>query len=307
MSEHRARAELAVSARAKGSLRGSGLRVFKGHGTENDFVLVPDLDGELELTEALVRALCDRHTGVGGDGVLRVVRSANDPDAAEMADVAPFFMDYRNADGSVAEMCGNGVRVFARYLQRAGLVGNTAAVATRGGVRGVSIAVDGDVCVDMGRPQVLADGPVVTAANSAVGVRSVAIHLPNPHVVVSVSDIAALHALDLSRAPAVDAPLPNGQNVEFVVRLGPEHIVMRVHERGVGETRSCGTGICAAVVATLLAEGRSGGDDRDWQVDVLGGSCTVRWQAEGSVLLSGPAVFVAEVELDAEWLAAVAQ
>jgi diaminopimelate epimerase len=153
----------------------------------------------------------------------------------------------------------------------------------------------------------LPDRPLVTAANSAVGARSLALQLPNPHVVVAVADIAALRALDLSRPPAVHPSLPNGQNVEFVVRLGPEHLVMRVHERGVGETRSCGTGICAAVVATMSADGHTGGNDRVWRVDVPGGSCTVRWLTDGDVLLSGPAVVVAEIELDAEWLAAVAE
>ena len=111
------------------------MRVVKGHGTGNDFVVLPDLDGRIDLSPALVRALCDRHAGVGADGVLRVVRSENDPDAKEFAPGAPFFMDYRNADGSVAEMCGNGVRVFVRYLRREGLVGERTAVATRGGVR----------------------------------------------------------------------------------------------------------------------------------------------------------------------------
>src|ERR1700742_3621328 len=113
------------------------MRVIKGHGTENDFVVWPDLDGALGLSPELVRALCDRHAGVGADGVLRVVRLALDPAAAGMAAQAPYFMDYRNADGSVAEMCGNGVRLFLRYLQWMGLAGDESAVATRGGVRRV--------------------------------------------------------------------------------------------------------------------------------------------------------------------------
>jgi len=111
------------------------LHVLKGHGTENDFVIVPDLDGALDLTPELVRALCDRRSGVGADGVLRVVRSENAPESSQMAAEAPYFMDYRNADGSVASMCGNGVRVFVRYLQAVGVVDDYAAVATRGGVK----------------------------------------------------------------------------------------------------------------------------------------------------------------------------
>ena len=140
------------------------MRALKGHGTENDFVLLPDLDGAIDLTPALVRALCDRHAGVGADGILRIARSENDPDAKELAAGAEFFMDYRNADGSIAEMCGNGVRVFVRYLQRVSLVGESAAVATRGGIVSVRSGTDGDISVQMGLPQVLADRPVATAA-----------------------------------------------------------------------------------------------------------------------------------------------
>jgi diaminopimelate epimerase len=275
------------------------VRVLKGHGTENDFVIVPDLDAALDLSPALTRALCDRHSGIGADGVLRVVRSENDRDAKEMALDAPFFMDYRNADGSVAEMCGNGIRVFMRYLQGAGLVEGTAAVATRGGIRRVVAESDGDFTVDMGHPLVLADRPVVTAAplDAASGV---ALGMPNPHVVVFV-DRDRLAALDLSRPPGVDPPGPAGQNVEFVVPIGPRRLLMRVHERGVGETRSCGTGICAAAVAAALDEG-VGADGTDWTVDVPGGTCTVTWDAASGVRLRGPAVLVGEVELADAWL-----
>jgi diaminopimelate epimerase len=278
------------------------MRVLKGHGTENDFVVVPDLDGALALTPELVQALCDRHAGLGADGVLRVVRSDNDPDGKPMAAGAEFFMDYRNADGSVAEMCGNGVRVFVRYLQRVGLVGQDAAVATRGGIKQVR-AADGRLSVDMGSPRVLADRPVVTAA-PALHRAGAAVELPNPHVVVPVESEAELAALDLSRPPSVQPErAPGGQNVEFVVRTGPRRLRMRVHERGVGETRSCGTGICAAVAATATADG-SAGDGTRWRVDVPGGWCTVVWHPDGELELAGPAEIVAEVELDAGWLAA---
>src|SRR5882757_4330723 len=243
------------------------LRVVKGHGTENDFVIVPDLDGALELTPELTRALCDRHSGIGADGVLRVVRSENARESAEMSAEAEYFMDYRNADGSVASMCGNGVRVFVRYLQAVGVVDDYAAVATRGGVKRTWLTDEGDVIVDMGKPLALADRPVATAAPSIDAVPGVAVEMPNPHVVVA-------------------------------VRVGPRHLAMRVHERGVGETRSCGTGICAAVVA---AEG-SGPDGSTWQVDVPGGTCRVTWRTDDDVYLAGPAVLVAEIDLDLDWL-----
>jgi diaminopimelate epimerase len=138
-----------------------GVLVAKGHATENDFIIVDDRDGGFELSPALVRALCDRHRGIGADGVLRVVRSENDPDGAPMAAQAPFFMDYRNADGSVAEMCGNGVRLFLRYLQSKGLVGTETAVATRGGIRRVWSEPDGLITVEMGPASILDRQPQV--------------------------------------------------------------------------------------------------------------------------------------------------
>jgi len=281
------------------------VRVVKGHGTENDFVLVPDLDGLLDLTPRLVRAVCDRHAGIGADGVLRVVRTELMPDFKEMAAEAPYFMDYRNADGSTAEMCGNGVRVFVRYLQAVRLVDHSAAVATRGGVRRTWLTDEGDVIVDMGMPLALADRPVVTAASSVDHLPGMVVEMPNPHVVVSVPDRAALDALDLTHVPLVEPSRPDGQNVEFVVRAGERHLVMRVHERGVGETRSCGTGICAVVVAAALADGAASGDGTTWRVDVPGGTCHVTWRADGSIHMTGPAVLVAEIDLDAAWLTAV--
>jgi diaminopimelate epimerase len=276
------------------------MHVLKGHGTENDFVVLPDLDGAVDLSPGLVRALCDRHAGVGADGVLRVVRSENDPDGKPMAGEAEFFMDYRNADGSVAEMCGNGVRVFLQYLIRSCLVTESAAVATRGGIVSARSGTDGDISVQMGLPLVLADRPVATAAPVSRAALA-AVRMPNPHVVVQV-DAAELEALDLTRPPLVEPSLPDGQNVEFVALLGPRHLRMRVHERGVGETRSCGTGICAAAVAAATADG-CGADGSTWRVDVPGGTCRVVWHADGGVELTGPAVIVAEVELTEDWLA----
>jgi diaminopimelate epimerase len=282
----------------------SGLRLVKGHGTENDFLVLPDLDGAVALTPALVRALCDRRAGIGADGILRLVRSENDPDAKDMALEAPFFMDYRNADGSVAEMCGNGIRVLMRYLQAASLVENHAAVATRGGIMRVQASGDGDVTVHMGRPRILADRPVVTAAHSSRAPASAALRIPNPHVVVQLSDEEALAALDLAGPPRVDPPLPDGQNVEWIVRTGPRRVRMRVWERGVGETRSCGTGICAAALAAAIDDG-SERDGTAWSVDVPGGTCSVIWQPDDGVLLTGPAVLVAQIDVEAQWLAAL--
>jgi diaminopimelate epimerase len=276
------------------------IRVVKGHATENDFIVLDDRDGDFDLSPALVRALCDRHAGIGADGVLRVVRSERDPAGAAMADAAPFFMDYRNADGSMAEMCGNGVRLFLRYLQSAGLAGDDTTVATRGGLRRVWSEPDGLITVEMGAARQLSVDPQVRTPGETHARGGVAVQVPNPHVVVGVATGIELAELDLSGPPLVDPPLPDGQNVEFVVRVGLRHLALRVHERGVGETRSCGTGICAAVVATAGAAGRDG---VAWQVDVPGGTCLVRWNPDGELLLTGPAELVGEVELSDAWLA----
>jgi len=278
----------------------TGLRWLKGHGTENDFVLLPDAP---DLPAALVAALCERHAGIGADGVLRVVPAADDPDGVAMAGAAKWFMDYRNADGSAAEMCGNGIRVFARYLLDAGLAEpGELPIATRAGVRTVWAGATGAITVDMGPPADLPYRPVVG------GIAATAVSMGNPHVVVPLPPgdrgIAELRALRLDQPPPVTPHLPGGQNVEYVVRTGPRSITLRVHERGVGETRSCGTGVCAAVVATVTAAGA--GRDEPWTVDVPGGRLSVTWTAAGQVLLTGPAVLVARGEICPDWIAAAA-
>lgn len=278
-----------------------GLPGWKGHGTENDFVLLPDLDAVISLSPGLVRALCDRHAGIGADGVLRVVRTklATEPDVRAQAGDAEFFMDYHNADGSIAQMCGNGVRVFARYLRQARLIDGATRIATRGGTRSVSFDA-ASISVDMGPAVIRSETPIVRVAGLDGEFSSVAIDLPNPHVVVELASIEQLQALDLSVPPIVEPALPEGQNVEFIVRTGPRQLQMRVHERGVGETRSCGTGICAAVTA---AAGASAGSGR-WLVDVPGGQCALWWTEDADLVLSGPAVLVSCLEISAEWLAA---
>ncbi|MGI8667619.1 MAG: diaminopimelate epimerase [Jatrophihabitans sp.] len=278
-----------------------GLLALKGHGTENDFIVLPDLDAVLSLSPGLVRALCDQHAGIGADGVLRVVRTrlATEPDVLAQAGEAEYFMDYRNADGSIAEMCGNGARVFGRYLQQAGLIDGPTRIATRGGSRLVNF--DGAaVTVDMGQAVGLAQRPLVLLGQAQLQSMA-AIELPNPHVVVELDSVPELLALDLSRPPQVRPALPEGQNVEFFVRTGPYQVRMRVHERGVGETRSCGTGICAVVVA---AAGPATADQTRWQVDTPGGRCEVWWSQAGTLVLSGPAVLVAGLELTEQWLSA---
>ena len=277
----------------------------KGHGTGNDFVLFADPDGEIDLTPAQLAAIADRHFGVGADGVIRAVRSSKLPDGARALEedaAAEWFMDYHNADGSVAEMCGNGIRVFARYLLDNGLTelkdGNTLAVGTRSGVRDVQRNKAG-FQADMGRWRLDGTEPTVRARNLSVARPGLGINVGNPHVVVALASDEELDAADLSYVPILDPEPADGANVEFVVPLEPlvkdgvGRIRMRVHERGSGETLSCGTGAVAAALATRYWAGS--GAPNQWSVQVPGGTVGVRMfpTEDGEhVSLSGPAELV---------------
>ena len=275
----------------------------KGHGTGNDFVVIPDLDAALDLSEAQVRALCERHFGIGADGVLRVVRSEHAPDDVDSTDTS-WFMDYRNADGSIAEMCGNGIRVFARYLHDAGLVESTSVtIATRSGPRLATMLDDGIISVDMGvaMPSRMRVAPVAAANGRQWS--ATAVFLPNPHAVVFVDDLS--DAGDLHEAPVL-APadvFPDGVNVEFVEQRGDDHIAMRVFERGVGETLSCGTGACAAAWAWRRHEAWSG--SLTTQVDVPGGTLWVTEDPAEHLHLRGAAEIVASGQIDDLWWQAI--
>ncbi|HYN93502.1 MAG TPA: diaminopimelate epimerase [Pilimelia sp.] len=271
------------------------MQFTKGHGTGNDFVLLPDPDGQLDLTPALVAALCDRRFGIGGDGVLRVVRAAKHPDGADQAGEAEWFMDYWNADGSFAEMCGNGARVFARYLVESGLAdppGGALTIATRAGA--VRARVTGaEVAVDLGAPRLAGHG---TASVGALSLTGVAVDCGNPHLVCALPAGADLATLDLSHSPGYEpAIFPNGVNVEFTtpgeatVPGADVHVRMRVFERGSGETMSCGTGACAVAAVALAGAGRATGVVA---VDLPGGRLTVSIDPP-TCWLSGPTALVA--------------
>jgi diaminopimelate epimerase len=279
---------------------------LKGHGTENDFVIVPDPDNVIDLPAAAAAKLCDRRAGIGGDGLLHVVRSMAHPEARAMAAEAEWFMDYRNADGSIAEMCGNGIRVFARYLERAGHAeAGDLAVATRGGVKKVHLAKDGEVTVSMGAALLPADGVTVTVDGRSWPARNV--NMGNPHAVAFVEDLD--HAGDLFSAPpySPSSVYPDGVNVEFVVDRGERHVAMRVHERGSGETRSCGTGACAVAVAAARRDGVDPsvtGVSVTYTVDLPGGRLLITERPDGEIEMTGPAVIVAEGRLEPAFLAA---
>lgn len=311
-------------------------RVMIGHGTQNDFVLVDDREGTVELTAATVRALADRRAGLGADGVIRLVpSSAVDEGAAALVEdpAAVWFMDYRNGDGSIAEMCGNGVRVVARFAEELGLWDGTGvfALATRAGVKRVH-RVDAEpagapaggplvpwYAVDMGPWRIPGGGAAVAAGGDAevrapglaVDRPGLSVDLGNPHTVVVLADEAELAAVDLTREPEVSPVPPSGTNVELVVPGGEAVLAdgstagtvrMRVHERGVGETRSCGTGACAAALAVRAWGGPDAPDV--WRVEVPGGVLRVR-VAGDRVELAGPAVLVADVVVRPDGLVAV--
>ncbi len=265
-------------------------RFSKGHGTQNDFVVLLDREDVLAPSDDDVRWLCDRRAGIGGDGLLRAVLARHvetwqgDPDV--------WFMDYRNADGSIAQMCGNGVRVFVRYLLDQGLAtGPEVPVATRAGLRPATVLVDGRIRVGMG-PVRVGGAPVRVTTTDGTVTEATPVDVGNPHAVSLGADVSAL---DLTRAPTWEPAeaFGEGVNLEFVETLGERHVAMRVFERGVGETRSCGTGTVAVAAAAAAHEGS---DDGVWTVDVLGGRVEVELVA-GEAFLTGPAVLVAHGEV----------
>lgn len=281
------------------------LHFTKGQGTGNDFVLYSDPDGRLPLSASQIAAICDRHFGIGADGVIRAVRSTHLPEGAEALaedDAAEWFMDYYNADGSVAEMCGNGIRVYVRYLLESGLAeladGDTLPIGTRSGVRDVQRNLTG-FQVDLGRWALDGSEPLVRAKELPVARPGLGLDLGNPHVVVAVADESELEAADLNYIPHIEPQPEHGANVEFVVPREPlvsdgiGRIRMRVHERGSGETLSCGTGAAAAALAVRYWAGEGAPDQ--WRVEVPGGTVGVRMfpTEDGEhVALSGPAELV---------------
>lgn len=283
----------------------------KGHGTENDFVVLPDLVGRLDLTRTAVATLCDRRRGLGADGVLRVL-TAGTGVAKGILDRLPegvnhgdWFMDYRNADGSVAPMCGNGVRVFAHYLRTSGLEDRDEfVVGSLAGPRPVVVHhaddVTADVTVEMGKVNVLGGGVVTIAGRRMEGV---AVDVGNSHLACLDAglDDAALGRMNIGAAVDFDrTQFPAGVNVEVLTAPVNGVVSMRVHERGVGETRSCGTGTVAAAVAALAHRGVQIGTLR---IRIPGGEVCVEI-TETTSFLRGPSVLVARGELSDDWWAA---
>lgn len=255
-----------------------------GHGTENDFVLVFDPEDSWKISAREGAAICDRTTGIGADGLIRILRRDG-----------KWFMDYRNADGSIAQMCGNGIRVMARYLvdrghQSAGIF----PILTRDGAKFVSVPESGDITVNMGQVAVLSGGISATANGQTWS--GLNVNVGNPHAVVFVDDLELVG--DLKQAPIVQPSdeYPDGVNVEFVKFLPNGELAMRVHERGVGETRSCGTGTCAVALAATIH--RSTQLPTKWVIHPPGGRLEVEIDAHSNAILTGPAQLIKDVDLD---------
>ena len=280
----------------------------KGHGTQNDFVLLLDLDGRLPLRPAAVAALCDRRRGIGADGVLRVTTAGAAANAGvferlpEGVAADDWYMDYRNADGSIAQMCGNGVRVFAHYLRVSGLEGRDEfVVGSLAGPRPVVLhewdATNADVTVEMGKTNQLGTGEAIVGGRPFAGL---GVDVGNPHLACVDPGLTAseLAALDVAAPVRFDErQFPDGVNVEVLTAPSNGSVSMRVHERGVGETRSCGTGTVAAAVAALAYGGATTGT---LAVRIPGGEVAVT-VTDASSYLRGPSVLVAGGEISEEW------
>jgi len=253
-----------------------------GHGTHNDFVLLFDPQNEHELTTEQIARICNRQSGIGSDGFIRITKKSNH-----------WFMDYRNQDGSLAEMCGNGIRVMARYLvERGHAAEGIFAIDTRAGMKYLAVPANDDISVNMGQVEEVYDDVTVS-----VGERSwpaIHVNVGNPHAVLFVDDLS--HAGDLKSAPHVDGDYPDGVNVEFVTVLENGELAMRVYERGVGETQSCGTGTCAVALATAIHQKKK--LPVRYVINPPGGRLVVDIDGHSNATLIGPAVIVKDVELD---------
>ncbi len=254
-----------------------------GHGTHNDFLVLFDPDDQNELTPDQVARMCNRESGIGADGTIRIIKRDG-----------KWFMDYRNSDGSLAEMCGNGIRVMGRYLvERGHQPEGIFAINTRAGMKYMAVPSDADISVNMGSVQEIY-GEISVKVNEREWV-GYNINAGNPHAVVFVDDL--IDAGDLKSPPNVEPAdeYPDGVNVEFVTFLDNGELAMRVHERGSGETQSCGTGICAVALAATLKTRKS--LPVRWVINPPGGRLTVDIDSHSNATLTGPAVLIADHDI----------
>ena len=259
-----------------------------GHGTENDFVLVYDPENSFSISEAQISAICNRSTGIGADGFIRITKADG-----------KWFMDYRNADGSIAEMCGNGIRVMARYLvtrghQREGIF----AIDTRAGIKHLRVPAEDDISVNMGK--VYDEAEEVKASVNGFTYSGFNINVGNPHAVVFTDDLSVLGSLETAPTVAPVDSYPEGVNVEFVEIMANNEAKMRVHERGSGETQSCGTGTCAVALAATMKSG--GALPSRWVIYPPGGRLVVDIDPHSNATLTGPAVILDDRDVSSYFL-----
>ena len=254
-----------------------------GHGTENDFVILFDPDSQYVITPAQIAAICNRSSGIGADGFIRITK----PDGK-------WFMDYSNSDGSIAEMCGNGIRVMARYLVARGhLSEGIFAINTRAGIKHLRVPLEGDISVNMG--QVTDEMEEIEVTQNGKTWEGLNISVGNPHAVVFLENLEEVGSLETAPVVLPQTSYPEGVNVEFVQLLANNEARMRVHERGSGETRSCGTGTCAvALAATLHTRGKL---PSRWTIYPPGGRLIVDIDGHSNATLIGPAELIADHDI----------
>lgn len=263
----------------------NSVQYFKGHGTKNDFVLIQDLNDSIKITQQQVKEICDRENGIGADGLLKVVKKNE-----------KFFMDYRNADGSIAEMCGNGARVFALFLKKNNLVANNQfSFETRSGDVEVNFKSENEISVSMNLAS-LRNRKVKVSVNNHTYLAE-CVDSPNPHAVAFVENLSEVGDLKISPKVEPNQEFPEGVNTEFVKIISENHVQMRVFERGSGETLSCGTGACA--VATVMRQ-RSNNNISEFKIDVLGGSLVIKFDAK-KMTMTGPAIIEKQGILNENW------
>jgi len=266
-----------------GSLMSQSLIATYGHGTENDFVLVFDPADEISITTAQTAAICNRQTGIGADGLIRIIKRDE-----------KWFMDYRNADGSIAEMCGNGIRVMARYLvQRGHQAEGIFAINTRDGIKHLRVPTTDDISVNMGK--VLDENEEITASVEGKIWNGYNINIGNPHAVVFVEKIEDVGSLEVAPIVRPKDSYPEGVNVEFVEILPGQEAKMRVHERGSGETKSCGTGTCAVALAATLHSKQA--LPSRWVIYPPGGRLVVDIDPHSNATLTGPALLISDHDI----------
>lgn len=266
------------------------IRFAKYEGIGNDFIIIDNLSGQISLSQEEIARLCNRNFGIGSDGLI-FVRSSG---------VADFFMDFYNSDGSIAEMCGNGIRCFAKYLHDENLTDKTTiSIETRAGIKIVELVLDNGRAVgakvDMGEPilesarvPVNADTETFINQPLVVGdkkINATCVSMGNPHCIIFVEDLKAAPVRTLGPEVETSEHFPQKTNVEFVNILGRGEIELRVWERGCGETLACGTGACATLVACAL----NNKTDRSATVHLPGGDLKISWIDNNHVILEGPA------------------